>query len=172
MLTLERAKTPAQYGELLELISQQHGTCMRPLFDWLALVYDDFGAYFRQTGSAYRVCRDGFLVGMAWVEWSDKLLFIHGLIVKPECQGQGIGNWALEALEKRFRRHVRGIGLWVHSSNPRARALYERQGFRTAGYLAESGFYQMVKPIRPITHPGRAGKAALRARTPPPSPGG
>jgi ribosomal protein S18 acetylase RimI-like enzyme len=165
MLTLERAKTPAQYGELLELISQQHGTCLRPLFDWLALVYDDFGAYFCQTGSAYRICRDGRLVGMAWVEWRGMLLFIHGLVVRPECQGQGIGKWALEALEKRFRRHVREIGLWVHVSNPRARALYERQGFRTVGSLTE-------KPIRPITHPGRAGKAALRARTPLPSPGG
>jgi ribosomal protein S18 acetylase RimI-like enzyme len=172
MLTLERAKTPAQFDELLELISQQNSTCMRPLFDWLALVYEDFGAYFRKTGSAYRVCRDGRLAGLAWVEWRGRLLFIHGLIVKPEFQGQGIGKWALEQLEKRFRRRAGGIGLWVHASNPRARSLYERQGFQTVAYLPESGFYQMEKPLRAIIPPGRAGKAALRAQNPPPSPGG
>jgi ribosomal protein S18 acetylase RimI-like enzyme len=172
MLTLERAKTPAQYAELLELISLQQGACMRPLFDWVALVYEDFGAYFCKTGSAYRVCQDGRLAGMAWVERRDNLLFIHGLLVKPECQGQGIGKWMLERLEKRFRRQVRGIGLWVHISNPRARSLYERQGFRTVGYLAESGFFQMEKPIRPVNSPDRAGKAAPRVQTLPPSPGG
>ncbi len=160
MLRLEKAKTQAQYDELLALIAHQSRTCLLPLLDWVEMVHADFGAYFRQTGSVYRVCRNGSLVGLIWVEMPGKTLFVHGIIVHPECQGQGIGKWALERIEQKFRRRVDRIGLEVHACNPRAKALYERLGYVAVAYNPLNGFYRMEKDLRvrnSVAQPQRLG---------------
>jgi ribosomal protein S18 acetylase RimI-like enzyme len=59
---------------------------------------------------------------------------IYQLAVQPPLQSHGLGALLVRALEERVR--ARGAGrvmLLVGVDNPRARALYERLGYREAG---------------------------------------
>ena len=57
-------------------------------------------------------------------------LLMDGIAVAPEWRGQGIGTQLLEALSRHARENAyRDVRLDVLDNNPRARALYERQGF-------------------------------------------
>ena len=57
-----------------------------------------------------------------------------GIAVRKECWGTGIAQHLLEeSISEAKRRGVRKIYLTVRSDNERARALYERNGFKLSG---------------------------------------
>jgi len=59
-------------------------------------------------------------------------LLLDGLGVKAELRGHGIGTSLLEAVDRRARELDKTeVILEVVDTNPRARALYERSGYRT-----------------------------------------
>jgi ribosomal protein S18 acetylase RimI-like enzyme len=60
--------------------------------------------------------------------------FVAAVAVAPEAQGEGIGAALLGAAE-RFYPEARNIFLCVSDFNPRARALYERLGYRVVAEL-------------------------------------
>ncbi len=147
MLTLELAETQQHYEELLELICHQSASCFGAKSDWVQLTCEQFGVYFRTTGLAYRICQDKRCVGLCWVEEWGCRLYVHGLIIRPEYQGRGWGQQALEMLQARYKERMEIIELSVHASNPRAKALYERLSFHVVDYQEDSGFYVMQKAL-------------------------
>lgn len=61
---------------------------------------------------------------------------IYGCSVAPEHQGRGVGTALLHAVrQESVARGARRITLKVLGSNPRARALYHRHGYRVEGIL-------------------------------------
>ncbi|MFQ6551283.1 GNAT family N-acetyltransferase [Aestuariibius insulae] len=59
---------------------------------------------------------------------------LDGLFVSPQARGQGIGTALLNAIcQEALSRGYRKLRLDVIDSNPRARALYEREGFEPKG---------------------------------------
>ncbi len=69
---------------------------------------------------------------------------VEDLLVLESSRSQGVGGQILEAAERlALERGVRRIGLGVGVDNPRARAMYERLGYRNAGRgpLCEHGEY-------------------------------
>ena len=63
-------------------------------------------------------------------------LFVDGLVVAAEARGRGIGTVLLRALKAQARCEGRRfVQLEVAESNPRARALYEREGFVAVGEI-------------------------------------
>ena len=148
VLTLERTRYDAEYGQLLEVIYNQQSACLRPILDLIELTWEQFGQRLRSTGTAYRICLDGKLAGVCWVELRNKTLTLLGLNVSPQCQGQGIATRVLERLEQVYAGRGRWIELQVHASNHSARRLYERCGYQIVGYDERSGFYTMRKTIR------------------------
>ena len=69
---------------------------------------------------------------------------VEDLFVLESFRSQGVGRQILDAAERLAREHgSRHIGLSVGVNNPRARALYERCGYRDAGLgpLHEHGEY-------------------------------
>ena len=148
MLVYELVTRPGQFEQLLELVYHQKCAYLEPMLDLIQLTSEQFGQYFKTTGMAYRICESGELAGLCWVEQQGRSLFLHGLIIKDEYQGRGIGTQTLKFLESAYRRRVDCIELHVHISNPRAKALYERYGFETVQFLEDSGFYVMQKAIR------------------------
>jgi Acetyltransferases len=61
-------------------------------------------------------------------------LLMDGIAVLPEARGRGAGTALLAAVVARARAAGCGeVRLDVIDSNPRARALYEREGFAAAG---------------------------------------
>jgi len=56
---------------------------------------------------------------------------MDGIFVKPEGRGQGVGTALLQAIAQTARdKGAVTVSLDVIDTNPRAKALYERQGFK------------------------------------------
>lgn len=88
---------------------------------------EDLRAIFGSWGGLWR----GLLLGMLDRELTDDILLMDGIFVDPKARGQGVGTALLEAVAQ--TAHQRGLSkvrLDVIDINPRARALYERCGFR------------------------------------------
>ena len=62
MLVLEPARTDQHYEALLELVYHQHSAYLDPLLDLIELTWEQFGQYFRSTGTVYRIFLDDGLV--------------------------------------------------------------------------------------------------------------
>jgi ribosomal-protein-alanine N-acetyltransferase len=78
----------------------------------------------------------GYFVAMEGVDE----MHLLNLTVAPEAQSQGHGRFMLDVLVDLCRQR-RALQLWleVRQSNPRARALYQRYGFRDMG--VRRGYY-------------------------------
>jgi ribosomal protein S18 acetylase RimI-like enzyme len=102
------------------------------------------------TGPHVRWCREEFarsdavilvavdhdeLVGKVHVEFgSEGIARIQAAIVVPELRGRGVGTRLLDAAERLARESVAtAVELGVEDSNPPARRLYERLGYRVVG---------------------------------------
>jgi len=74
-------------------------------------------------------------VGTAWLSvTATGEAFLDDLTVHAPHRGQGYGKRALELLEQHARAlGLRCIDLHVYAHNPRALALYQRQGYQTTG---------------------------------------
>ncbi len=99
----------------------------------------------------------GLLIHLLERKSPDDTLLMDGIFVEPEARGHGVGTALLRAVEA----HAASCGLHhirldVIDTNPRARALYEREGFSersvvSLGPLAPvfgfSSATEMVKPV-------------------------
>ncbi|MEM7427946.1 MAG: GNAT family N-acetyltransferase [Pseudomonadota bacterium] len=86
-------------------------------------------AFFREYGitAPFRLAA---LLLMERMERPGELL-MDGIAVAPEMRGQGIGGLLLDAIEDHARRHgEKSIRLDVIDTNPGAKKLYERNGFK------------------------------------------
>jgi ribosomal protein S18 acetylase RimI-like enzyme len=71
------------------------------------------------------------LLQMLVREVDNERFLLDGLCVAAEARGQGVGTALLEAVAIEAQaRGYRAVRLDVVDTNPRARALYEREGFR------------------------------------------
>ncbi len=146
MIRLEPAREE-QFETLLELVYHQQAAYLNPVLDLVQLTWDQFGAYFRHTGQVYAMLDGKELVGLCWVQFHGRTLYLHGIIVRDECQGLGYGTQALRRLEELYAGRMDAIELAVHASNPRARALYQRLGYCPLRFERESGFFILRKPL-------------------------
>jgi ribosomal protein S18 acetylase RimI-like enzyme len=72
------------------------------------------------------------------LEASSHVVELKGLAVDPHQQGRGIGGLLIRAaINAAQRRKARRIVLRVLASNPNARRLYEKRGFKVEGILHE-----------------------------------
>lgn len=83
---------------------------------------------------------DGELVGYLklkhWTELAENahVLGVQGVAVHPDRRGRGVGTALLRAAESAARAQgARKIWLGVFSTNPRAQALYAREGYVVEG---------------------------------------
>ena len=103
------------------VLAQQHR--------WREAAYEDTAG---RAGCRLIVPQDGGEpVGRAWVHAADTLHLLD-LAVLPAQQRQGIGRWALQALQDEATRLGLALSLTVDANNP-ARALYQRMGFEEHG---------------------------------------
>ena len=75
------------------------------------------------------------VVGTAWLSvTATGEAFLDDLTVREGFRGQGLGRRGLALVEEHARSlGVRCLDLHVYAHNPRAIALYQRQGYRTTG---------------------------------------
>lgn len=85
-------------------------------------------------------------LGFVHFELTDGTLYVDMLAVHPASRNQGIGRRLIAAAEATGRsRGCTMARLFVDESNPRARRLYERLGYRITCYFRELKCYEMIK---------------------------
>ncbi len=61
--------------------------------------------------------------------------FLHVIAISPVYRNKGIGTKLLDYFEKFAFEHANKIFLTVADFNPKAKQLYERQGYKTVGSI-------------------------------------
>lgn len=90
----------------------------------------EMAAIYGRLGALWRMA----LLRLLPQEADPALFRVDGLAVGESRRGEGVGGALIAALcEEAARRGYREIRLDVADANPRARALYERQGFVACG---------------------------------------
>lgn len=69
--------------------------------------------------------------------WGDEAdfneIYIDSLYVVPEARKQGVSTALLKAIERKYERSDKPLGLLVEPENKQARQIYEHWGFREVG---------------------------------------
>lgn len=146
MITFWPAK-PEHYDALFQLMLDDAADYLNCAPALMQLTREQFAEHFRTVGQVYGLSCEAQLVGFVWVEERPPLLYLHGMVVRRSHQGRGIGAAALQWLAQTYRGRCAAIELGVHESNTRARALYERSGYRQVAFLEAIGFYIMQRPL-------------------------
>lgn len=82
---------------------------------------------------------DGMRVGvMGYLPINHRLAMLHGICLRPECQGQGYGTQAVLHL----LAHLKSVGVekvtaTYYATNQPIRALLQKMGFRDEGFLVD-----------------------------------
>ena len=146
MLSYRRA-SPEQYETFFDLMVAESSAYIHTTLQLMGADLAEFSHQFRTVGEVYGIYQDEELAGFYWVEVRETVLHLHGLILRPEFQGLGIGHAALSHLEAQYTGRVEAIELGVHRSNERAVALYTKQGYQTVRTFADLGFYVLQKAL-------------------------
>ena len=147
MLTVQEVKGE-RVVEFLELLREDARDYLDQTIALMGETWEHFVQIAQQVGKVYEVVQDGQSAGYYWIEERGKELHLHGIVVKAEFRGQGIGTAILEKLREDYTGRMEVIELGVHDSNVRARALYERMGFVTSRRVEELGFSVMQMEIK------------------------
>ena len=147
MLTVQEVKGE-RVVEFLELLREDARDYLDQTIALMGETWEHFVQIAQQVGKVYEVVQDGQSAGYYWIEERGKELHLHGIVVKAEFRGQGIGTAILEKLREDYTGRMEVIELGVHDSNVRARALYERMGFVTLRRVEELGFSVMQMEIK------------------------
>ncbi|HEY0275417.1 MAG TPA: GNAT family N-acetyltransferase [Paenirhodobacter sp.] len=112
-------------GRLLGVIGYRNaqGAFVGGTIEDLGAVYGRFGGFWRNLA-----------LSVLGSDLPRGVMAVDGLVVADEARGAGIGAALIEALSQEARHlGYRSLQLDVVDGNDRARALYERLGFRVAG---------------------------------------
>ena len=115
---------------------------------------DDFSAIYGLAGGAWRM---GLILAMSR-EVENRRFLMDGICVAPDARGRGIGRALLSGIcAEAARRGYAEVRLDVVDTNPRARALYEREGFRALREVSIGplrhvfGFRSATTMVRAVT---------------------
>lgn len=147
MLTFQEVKGE-RVVEFLELLREDARDYLEQTIVLMGETWEHFVQIAQQVGKVYEVAQDGKSAGYYWIEERGKELHLHGIVVKAEFRGQGIGTLILHKLMEDYRGQMEVIELGVHDSNLRAKALYEPMGFVTVRRVEELGFSVMQMEIQ------------------------
>jgi GNAT superfamily N-acetyltransferase len=101
---------------------------------------DDMTAVYGQLGGLLR----GVFVEVLDRKIEPDCLLMDGIFVAESARGRGVGSTLLNAIgEEARRRSLSRVRLDVIDTNPRAKALYERTGFKAVGE-EKTGFLELL----------------------------
>ncbi len=147
MLTYAAA-TSDQYDEFFQLMQDESTEYLERTLELMKVTVEQFKNLFKTRGKVYGIYHNDSLAGFYWIEERDRMLHLHGLVLRRDCRGKGIGTEVLKKLETEYSSQMEAIELGVHHSNKRARRLYERLGYRTVKCLEKLEFDIMQKALQ------------------------
>ena len=134
---------------------------------WITLgrTYDDSLALLsRSDREVYGAFAKDDLLGFVVIVMTGAFVgYVQTVAVRAADRGRGVGSALVTFAEERILRESPNVVMCVSSFNPRARALYERMGYRVVGELesfvvtghSEILLRKTLGPIREWTPPAR-----------------
>ena len=112
---------------------------VEPIWGWDGAQQDILALEFLEHRNAIHEIALLGEVPIGYLSYQDKAdtLFLNQLSLHPDQQGQGHGSEIMARLVRMARSGRKPIQLSVLTTNPRARAFYERHGFVVVGTTAE-----------------------------------
>lgn len=147
MITFQPA-TAEQYQTFLNLTRDDAGQYLDATLKLMGLFWEEYADLFRTVGEVSAIYSNNEMAGFYWIELRERTLHLHGLILYASFRSHGIGTQVLSCLKQEFAGRADVIELGVHASNPRARMLYECQGFRRVRYLEDVDYFIMQCPLK------------------------
>ncbi len=126
----------AEAGELLEAVQRLMG-----------LDPEALKGFVHTVGTVYVLLHGEAEVGYLWIEKRQRVLHVHGIVMKDGFRGQGLGTSVFRSLEESYAGSVDTIELGVHRTNGRAERWYRSLGFATFAELEDLGFTVLQKPL-------------------------
>lgn len=136
-----------QYEPFVALIQREARDYFERSLAAMEMPMDTFRRLFRAAGTVSGIYEGTELAGLVWAELRGDVLHIHGLVLDKAFQGRGIGTRVLDILEVEHRGKASAIEIGVYASNERARAFFERRGYRVARTREDLGFQVLRKPL-------------------------
>jgi ribosomal protein S18 acetylase RimI-like enzyme len=148
MITYSTPSTD-QYEQFLQLMWDDGQEYWENTLRLMQMTWEQFTHIFHTRGEVHAIYQDGQLAGFFWTEHREDTLHLHGLILKSEFRGQGIGTAVLNKLSDDYCSKVDRIELGVYQDNTGAIRLYKRMGFVITRNLEDLHFYIMQKALIP-----------------------
>ena len=152
MLTY-RSTTPEQYDQFRQMMWDDGQENMENTLRIMQMTWDEYSQIFRARGEVRAIYQDAELAGFYWVEERGDTLHLHGLILKSDFQGKGIGTAVLTMLAQTYTCKTDKIELGVYQANSGAIRLYEKMGYQITRSLDDLHFYIMHKMLNPPMEP-------------------
>lgn len=139
--------TSEQYDQFLQMMWDDGQEYWENTLRIMKMTWEQYAQIFRTLGEVHAIYKDTRLAGFYWTEHREDTLHLHGLILKPEFRGQGIGTAVLTKLSDGFSGKVARIELGVYQTNAGAIRLYQRLGFTITRSRDDLHFYIMQKAL-------------------------
>jgi ribosomal protein S18 acetylase RimI-like enzyme len=149
MLTY-KSPTDEQYDQFLQLMWEDGQEYWENTLRVMQMTWEEYAQIFRTRGEVQAIYQDDSLAGFYWIEEREDTLHLHGLILYPEFQGQGIGTAVLTMLADHYAGRMEQIELGVYQGNTGAIRLYKKMGFQITRSLGELNFFIMQKPLNTL----------------------
>ena len=105
--------TAAQYDEFFSLMLEHMADYFETLMIQMGMSIDELRHLLQTVGGVYSInCEQG-VAGFLWVEERGDEVHLHGIVLKENYQGQGIGTRALRELADKYRGEMAFIELGV-----------------------------------------------------------
>ena len=101
MIIYKRA-TESQYAEFLNLMLEHMADYIETLMELMGMSIEEFNHLLNTVGQVYSINYHREVAGYYWVEERGRELHLHGIILKEQYQGKGIGTQTLQKMEAEF----------------------------------------------------------------------
>jgi ribosomal protein S18 acetylase RimI-like enzyme len=118
-----------QLDHLFNLMCDETSEYLKDSLWLIGLTTSAFRAKFKSVGEVVEIFADGEPAGFYWIEKRGDILHLHGIILRREFQGRGLGHEAMQRIEDEHGLRIAAIELGVYRDNTAARRLYERLGY-------------------------------------------
>jgi GNAT superfamily N-acetyltransferase len=144
-----------ELDELCVLMRQETSEYLKDSLWQIGMSEAAFRATFKAVGQFYLIVVDDQRAGFYWVEKRESILHLHGIILRREYQGRGLGHQVMKLLEYRHSEGITAIELGVSRFNHQAHHLYEHLGYQVVDHLNGLEFDIMRKPLIDPLWPGK-----------------
>jgi len=141
------AATGKERREFLDLMRTEAGEVLEAAQKVLGISSQQFEGFVESVGRVCVIRHGDESAGFLWIEERDRVLHVHGIVVKQPFRGRGVATEALRLLEAQYSDSVGAVELGVHHANHEARALYEKLGYQTVHHVEDVGFDILRKAL-------------------------